>query len=132
MKIIKKALQTDAQGMYDISKELEYVLKEYNIRDGIMIVYTPHTTCAITINENADPNVELDIIHGLTCISPLRKEYEHQEGNSDAHIKSSIVGASETLIIENGKLVLGTWQGIYLMEFDGPKYRNYFVKIIEG
>ena len=132
MKLIKKSFQTDVQGVYDISKEIHETIRNCGVRDGVCVIFTPHTTCAITINENADPDVQGDLIFGLDKISPPRSEYEHQEGNSDAHIKSSIVGASETIIIENGKLVLGTWQGIYLMEFDGPRYRNYFIKIIEG
>lgn len=132
MKLIKKAFQTDAQGVYDITREIVNSLHESQIRDGICVIYTPHTTCAITINENADPAVQNDLLFGLTVVSPYRKEYEHDEGNSDAHLKSSLIGCSETIIVENGKLVLGTWQGIYFMEFDGPRYRNYYIKFIEG
>ena len=132
MELIKNTLTTHRQGMYDISEFVHSAIVEGNINNGIIVIYTPHTTCAITINENADPDVMKDVILGLDCISPDRKEYQHSEGNSDAHIKSSLVGASETLIIENGKAVLGTWQGIYLLEFDGPRERTFYIKIIEG
>ena len=99
---------------------------------GICVIYTPHTTAAVTINENADPDVQSDIIRGLDSLALDKCRYDHSEGNSPAHIKSSLVGASETVIIESGRLVLGTWQGIYFCEFDGPRNRRVFVKILEG
>ena len=132
MKLIHKTFQTEKQGMYDITFDVEAAILDANIGDGIVVIFTPHTTCAITINENADPAVMHDVVLGLARISPNRSLFKHDEGNSDAHIKSSIVGANETIIIENGKLVLGQWQGIYLLEFDGPRLRNYYIKIIEG
>ena len=95
-------------------------------------VYVPHTTAAVTINENADPDVVSDIIMGLEAIVPENLSYEHAEGNSTAHIKSSMVGVSEEIFIEDGRLVLGTWQGIYFCEFDGPRSRKAHMKIIEG
>lgn len=97
-----------------------------------MIVYCPHTTGAITINENADPDVKTDLTLGLNQTFPNKPEYIHFEENSDGHMKSSLVGASETLIITNGQLVLGTWQSVYFCEFDGPRQRQFHVKLIEG
>jgi secondary thiamine-phosphate synthase enzyme len=95
-------------------------------------IYTPHTTAAITINENADPDVQSDIVKGINKIVPESLSYDHAEGNSPAHIKSSLFGCSETIFIENGKLILGTWQGIYFCEFDGPRTRKVHIKIVEG
>ena len=118
--------------MYDITNAIKDAVSKSDVKSGLVVIYTPHTTCGITINENADPDVLLDVIHGLNVISPNRKTYKHNEGNSDAHIKSSIVGANETLIIEDGKIVLGQWQGIYLLEFDGPRNRTYYIKVIAG
>ena len=116
--------------LINISALVENAVKESGIRSGAAVIFCPHTTAAITINENADPDVCLDMIKGLKNISPADKSYAHIEGNSDAHIKSSLVGASETVIIENAKPLLGTWQGIYFCEFDGPRIRTVFVKII--
>ena len=97
------------------------------IRDSI---FTPHTTAAITINENADPDVCRDLLMGINKFVPLQGDYHHREGNSAAHIKSSLFGASETLIITNGEVVLGTWQGIYFCEFDGPRQRQVQIQVI--
>ena len=102
--------------LIDITHDVIKTILEDNITEGLAVIYTPHTTAAITINENADPDVSLDIIMGTDKLIPLRDDYRHLEGNSAAHIKSSLFGASETLIINNGKPVLGTWQGIYLFE----------------
>jgi secondary thiamine-phosphate synthase enzyme len=96
------------------------------------IVFVPHTTAAVTINENADPSVQHDILADLNRLVPFAGPYQHTEGNSAAHIKSSLVGPSETLIIEEGRLKLGTWQGVYFCEFDGPRTRKVWVKIIPG
>ena len=96
-----------------------------------MISRCPHTTGAITINENADPDVKHDLTLGLDAAFPDRAAFRHAEGNSDAHLKCSTVGASETILIEDGKLLLGIWQGVYFCEFDGPRTRKYFVKIME-
>ncbi|MCL2390437.1 MAG: secondary thiamine-phosphate synthase enzyme YjbQ [Endomicrobia bacterium] len=114
----------------NITSLAENAVKQSGVKDGAAVVFCPHTTAAITINENADSDVCADMIQGLKNISPADKTYAHTEGNSDAHIKSSLVGASETIIIENGKLVLGTWQGIYFCEFDGPRDRTVFIKTI--
>lgn len=118
--------------MIDITKEVGRLVKESNIMNGICVVFVPHTTAGITINENADPDVVRDFLMEINKIVPFSDGYRHVEGNSAAHIKSSMMGFSETIIVEDGRLVLGTWQGIYLMEFDGPRIRKVHVKIIEG
>ncbi|MCT1902127.1 secondary thiamine-phosphate synthase enzyme YjbQ [Oceanobacillus sojae] len=115
-----------------LDSELEEILANSGVQEGIMIVYCPHTTGAITINENADPDVRRDLSLGMNETFPNKEAYVHMEGNSDGHMKSSVVGASETLIISNGQLVLGTWQSVYFCEFDGPRTRKVYVKILEG
>lgn len=120
------------QSFTNLDNYLEQVLLESGIKEGIMVVYCPHTTGAITINENADPDVKTDLTIGLNQTFPNKPEYIHFEGNSDGHMKSSVIGASETLIITNGRLVLGTWQSVYFCEFDGPRQRQFYVKLIEG
>ena len=107
---------------------MEYVASS-GILDGLCVVYTPHTTAAITINENADPSVRSDILSGLAILGWEKMPFTHMEGNSPAHIKSSLVGCSETIIINNGRLCLGTWQGIFLCEFDGPRVRTILMQI---
>ena len=114
----------------DITSQVNKIIRENSVENGIVMVYTPHTTAAITINENADPSVQNDINNFLEKLIPYKGNYTHIEGNSDSHIKSSIIGCSELLIIENSKLLLGTWQGIYFCEFDGPRNRTVFVKTI--
>ncbi|MGW8312897.1 MAG: secondary thiamine-phosphate synthase enzyme YjbQ [Desulfuromonadales bacterium] len=116
--------------MIQITGQVRTAIFEHGIRDGIAVIYTPHTTAAITINEDADPDVSRDIVMEINKIVPLQDDYRHREGNSAAHIKSSLFGASETLIISDGELILGTWQGIYLCEFDGPRQRQVFVQVI--
>ena len=116
--------------MIDITDDVINTILQDDIVVGLAVVYTPHTTAAITINENADPDVSRDIIMGLDKLVPLHDEYRHLEGNSAAHIKSSLFGASETLIINQGKPVLGTWQGIYFCEFDGPRQRRVHIQIL--
>lgn len=125
-------IQTGAEGMYDITETVEDFVRETGIKEGICLVYCPHTTAAITINENADPAVSRDMMLGLNNVFPADPAYQHFEGNSPAHLKSSAVGDSELLIIENGKLVRGLWQGVYFMEFDGPRKRSYYVKVLRG
>ena len=117
--------------MIDITEEVRTVLKDSAVKDGICYVFVPHTTAAVTINENADPDVPRDILKELDKIIPLRDNYRHIEGNSAAHIKASLVGASETILIAGGKFVLGTWQSIFFCEFDGPRTRRAFVKITQ-
>lgn len=123
-------LNTDAEELKEITGEVEAFVKESGVKKGLCLVYCPHTTAAITINENADPDVKEDFLMGLSKSFPKDKEYKHYEGNSHAHLKSAAIGASEMLIIEDGKLVRGTWQGLYFCEFDGPRTRKVYVKII--
>jgi secondary thiamine-phosphate synthase enzyme len=117
----------------DITRQVEGVVLQSGVKNGICVIYVPHTTAAVTINENADPTVKKDIKTMLDKLIPWREPfYEHAEGNSAAHIKSSLIGCSETVIIQDGRLLLGTWQGIFFCEFDGPRTRKVYVKIIEG
>jgi secondary thiamine-phosphate synthase enzyme len=116
--------------MTDITGEVNKAVSDTGIRDGFCVVFTPHTTAAVTINENADPDVQSDMIQGLNGLAFEKMKFDHCEGNSPAHIKSSLVGCSETVIISNGVLVLGTWQGIYLCEFDGPRRRTVYVQAV--
>jgi secondary thiamine-phosphate synthase enzyme len=118
--------------LVDITHQVEKVVSESRIKSGVCIVYVPHTTAAVTINENADPSVKSDIVAELNKIIPFDDNYSHLEGNAAAHIKSSIVGASETILIDGGRLVLGTWQGIFFCEFDGPRSRKVMVRLIEA
>lgn len=122
-------LHTPTQGFVDITAIITQALREHGVKDGICLVYCPHTTAGITINENADPDVLLDLLLGFDRAFPDNPHFRHQEGNSAAHLKASAVGSSVSVIIENGQLVLGTWQGIYFCEFDGPRTRNFCVKI---
>ena len=118
--------------MTDITRGVQDIIVKSGIKQGICYVFIPHTTAAVTINENADPDVIRDFLMEISKIVPRSDGYHHCEGNSAAHIKSSIFGASETVMIEEGRLVLGTWQGIYFLEFDGPRNRKVYVKITEG
>jgi secondary thiamine-phosphate synthase enzyme len=118
--------------LIDITHLVERVVSESKIKSGLCTVYVPHTTAAVTINENADPSVRKDIINELNKIVPFDDNYFHLEGNAAAHIKASIIGPSETILVNGGSLVLGTWQGIYFCEFDGPRHRKVIIKIIEG
>lgn len=117
--------------MIDITHEAERLVRENGGKDGICVLFTQHTTCGLTINENADPDVKSDMLGFLQRLIPQHEpHFKHFEHNSDAHIKSSLVGSSVTVPFENGKLALGRWQGIYLCEFDGPRERTVLVKII--
>jgi secondary thiamine-phosphate synthase enzyme len=105
---------------------------ERKIESGVAVVFVPHTTAGVTINENADPDVQHDLLRKLEELVPERERYyQHSEGNSDSHVKASLVGSSATVLIENGRLALGTWQAIYLCEFDGPRERQVMVKVVE-
>ena len=117
--------------LIDITKEIQEIIDKNNIKEGILHIYCPHTTAAITINENCDPSVQSDISATLEKLIPHHSGYAHAEGNADAHIKASIVGSSKTVFVDNGKIAFGTWQGIYLCEFDGPRTREVWVKIIK-
>lgn len=118
--------------MKDITRQVQDAVRQSGVTDGLCIVFIPHTTAAVTINENADPDVVRDLNMELDKIVPWEDGYHHIEGNSAAHLKSSLVGASEHIIIEGGRLLLGTWQGVYFCEYDGPRHRKAIVKIIEG
>lgn len=107
-------------------------LEKTSIENGILVIYSPHTTAGITINENADPDVRRDLKLGLDKIFPNDPEYIHFEGNSDGHMKSSVIGASETIIIKGGQPILGRWQSLYFSEFDGPRTRTIYIKIVNG
>ncbi len=114
--------------------EITSIVAKYvkNVKSGVAIIYVPHTTAGITINEAFDPSVVEDMLNELTRLIPYSSHYKHLEGNADAHIQASIIGSSVTIPIENGELALGRWQGIFFMEFDGPRNRKFFIKIIEG
>jgi secondary thiamine-phosphate synthase enzyme len=118
--------------MIDITTAVQKAVDEEKVESGICLVYTPHTTAAVTINENADPDVPRDILAALDKAIPLNANYRHMEGNSAAHVKSSLVGASELVIVEKGRLVLGTWQSIFFCEFDGPRTRKVFIKALSN
>lgn len=116
----------------DITARVREMLRTGKCGSGILLVYTPHTTAAVTINENADPAVPHDIGEFLQRLAPQQDYFRHGEGNSPAHIMSSLVGASETLVVNNGEPILGSWQGIFFCEFDGPRQRRVFLKFIPG
>lgn len=116
--------------LLDITDKVRTAIRASGIAAGLAVVYTPHTTAAITINENADPDVARDLVAAMNKLVPFDDRYRHAEGNSAAHVKSTLVGASETLIVENGAPVLGTWQGVYFCEFDGPRRRQVHVRVI--
>jgi secondary thiamine-phosphate synthase enzyme len=120
------------QVFHDITTQIQAVVSRNGVQEGICVIFCPHTTAGLTLNENWDPTVQHDLGVGLDAISPQRAEYRHGEGNSPAHLKSSLVGASLCVLIAGGDLVLGTWQGIYLAEFDGPRRRKVLVKTIAG
>lgn len=114
----------------DLTAEVNRLIAEHHITDGICHLYVPHTTAGITVNEAADPSVPKDIIKQLEKIAPRDGGYQHLEGNADAHIKATLTGCSVTLFIQEGKLLLGTWQGVFFCEFDGPRTRKVYVKFI--
>lgn len=125
---IKTNTQTQ---ILDITIHVQKVVDESKISEGICYLFVPHTTAGITINENADPSVKSDILKELNKVIPFKDNYTHNEGNSAAHIKASLMGFSESIMVYKGRLVLGTWQGVYFCEFDGPRTRNLYVKIIQ-
>ncbi|NLZ39611.1 MAG: YjbQ family protein [Firmicutes bacterium] len=127
-----KIQTTKPQQFIDITAKVAEEVKKSNVQDGLAVIFVPHTTAGVTINENADPNVVRDMISALEKTFPVDGEYFHFEGNAHAHIKASLMGSSSTVIIQEGKLLLGTWQGIYFCEFDGPRNREFYVKILRG
>ncbi len=120
-----------SQDIVDITSQVRGIVRESGVRDGICVVFSMHTTAGITINENADPDVKTDMIAGLSRAFPERDDYRHMEGNSHSHLRTSCVGPSQTLIVSDGDLLLGTWQGLFLCEFDGPRTRRVVVKVAE-
>ena len=124
-------LSTERTGMTNITPRVREVLRESGMTSGICVVYCPHTTAGITINENADPDVVRDMLFALERTYPDRPEFRHAEGNSAAHLKASATGSSATIIVHEGQLLLGTWQGVYFCEFDGPRKRHFYIKLME-
>lgn len=116
--------------LVDITSSVEESVRKAGILSGICVLYCPHTTAAITVNEGADPSVAEDMVMGLRRLIPRDWVFSHMEGNSDAHIKASLMGPSETVIVDGGKLALGTWQRVFFCEFDGPRKRVFFVKVL--
>jgi secondary thiamine-phosphate synthase enzyme len=124
-----KIRTTARNEMVEVTDHLRQVVSRRNILEGMLVLYVPHTTAAVTINENADPDVKSDMLAKLSELVPQRERYyRHGEGNSDSHVKSAMVGQSATVLVEAGQLVLGRWQGVYFCEFDGPRDRELFVK----
>jgi secondary thiamine-phosphate synthase enzyme len=128
MKEIRVSTRSHTE-LVDISGEVQKVVADSGVRDGVCHVYVPHTTAGVTINENADPSVREDILMELNKVVPLQDNYRHLEGNAAAHIKATIVGSSETILVQGGRLLLGTWQGIFFCEFDGPRSRRVLVNV---
>jgi len=117
--------------MIDITGDIQEIVNKEKIKDGFVLVYVPHTTAGVTINEGADPSVQRDIIETLNNLVPESGDYHHREGNSDAHIKASILGSSVTVLVEDCRLVLGTWQHIFFYEGDGPRNRKVYVDFVK-
>jgi secondary thiamine-phosphate synthase enzyme len=127
------SVQTSArEELLDITAQVQRAVAETGIAEGIAVIASAHTTAAITVNENADPDVPRDLLHWLRKLVPQSEEFRHAEGNSDAHLKVGLFGPSQTLIVSGGKVVLGTWQGIFLAEFDGPRARKVHVQVVRG
>jgi len=125
-------IETNAQTqILDITTQVQKVVSESGIIEGLCCIFIPHTTAGVTINENADPSVKQDILMELNKVIPFRDNYSHLEGNSAAHIKASIIGSSVNIPVKNNNLLLGTWQGICFCEFDGPRTRQFYVKIMQ-
>lgn len=131
MKAVKLTLETPREGMLDITSQVRDAIARSGVTDGLCVVYCVHTTAGITINENADPDVRRDLLLGWAKTYPDRPEFRHMEGNTTAHLKCSAIGPSQTILVEDGKPVLGTWQGVYFCEFDGPRRRTCYIKVVE-
>ena len=132
IRIFNQSIKTQSRSqMIDITRAVQDLVHQNNVEEGFAIIYVPHTTAAVTINENADPDVKHDLLRKLSELIPKSEAYyQHNEGNSDSHVKTSLVGNSVMVLISRGKLVLGTWQGIQFCEFDGPRDREFLVKIV--
>jgi secondary thiamine-phosphate synthase enzyme len=115
--------------LINLDQKVQEFIRKSGIQEGVLTLFVPHTTAAVTINENADPDVAHDIIYGLAKFIPHRDHYRHYEGNSDAHIKASLIGQSEVVIVSGGKPLLGTWQSVYFCEFDGPRTRRIVLRV---
>lgn len=118
------------EAMLDITHQVEAAIRATGVREGVVVIQSAHTTAAITVNENTDPAVGRDLLHWLQTRIPRDGEFHHGEGNSDAHLKTSMFGVAQTLIVHEGRPLLGTWQGIYLAEFDGPRTRRVYVRVL--
>ncbi|MBC7261407.1 MAG: YjbQ family protein [Chloroflexi bacterium] len=126
---IQVSSKTKAE-LVDITTEVHRCVRDSGVQEGICVLFVPHTTAGVTVNENWDPSVKADILAVLDRLVPWQGSYRHTEGNAAAHVKASLLGSSQTLLIHNGKLVLGTWQGVFLAEFDGPRRREVLVRIL--
>ena len=127
------AIKTSAQtNMLNITPEIQRLIRKHGWKDGLITVFVPHTTAGVTINENADPDVVRDILFQIDKVIPFDDDYHHFEGNSPAHIKASLFGSSVTIILEHSRMMLGTWQGVYFCEFDGPRNRKFWVKFMRN
>lgn len=122
-------LQTPTNALYDITRQLEEAIEKSGVENGLAIVYCPHTTAAITINEHYDPTVAKDLLLALDHAFPDQAAFQHAEGNSAAHMKASVIGASETVLLQNGRPLLGRWQGVFFCEFDAPRTRSFYIRI---
>lgn len=118
------------QSFEDITSQVQQTVSQSGVQEGLCHLFCPHTTAGLTVNENWDPSVQHDMGLALDDLVPQRRDFRHSEGNSPAHVKSSLVGASQTLFVDGGRLVLGSWQGVYLAEFDGPRTRKVLVKVV--
>ena len=127
-----QVMTTTQTEFIEITYSVQEAVQKTGMRDGICLIFIPHTTAAVTINENADPSVVQDIVMELNKMVPFKNQYRHMEGNSPAHIKASLMGCSEIVLVESGKLFLGTWQGVFFCEFDGPRNRKVHVKMISN
>jgi len=123
---------SDHTSLIDITQQIQLIVNESGIKNGVCYVYIPHTTAGVTINENADPDVKSDMLMEINKIIPLNDSYRHMEGNSAAHIKASLFGNSETIFLKEGRLQMGTWQGVFFCEFDGPRTRQVWVNLIKS
>lgn len=123
-------LSTPREGFLAVTAQVQEALRDSGVQSGLCVVYCPHTTAGVTINENADPDVTRDLMLALDKTFPERIEFRHAEGNSAAHLKAVCVGSSVTIPVENGRLLLGMWQGVYFAEFDGPRERRFYVKVL--
>ncbi|MFT3951569.1 MAG: secondary thiamine-phosphate synthase enzyme YjbQ [Oscillospiraceae bacterium] len=130
--IYEFAVKTEKQNFYNITPQIVSAIEKSGVTDGLCVVYTTHTTAGITINENADPDVVTDMLGAIDALFPQSAAYRHAEGNTAAHLKSSFVGCSVSLILSDSHPLLGIWQGVYFCEFDGPRNRRFYVKILKG